>query len=95
MNWKGCAVTAPIGSWRSIAGSTDSATLANIFSPEMVGWRQPCSTSQHPPSWAAEREQNFPVPGDARFRLYPIGDAVVSRDIHAPILDALRLCKDS
>jgi len=29
-----------------------------------------------------------------RFRLYRVGDAVASRDIHAAILDSLRLCKD-
>ena len=28
------------------------------------------------------------------FRLYRIGDAVASRNIHAAIYDALRLCKD-
>ncbi len=27
-----------------------------------------------------------------RFRLYRVGDAVASRDIHAAILDSLRLC---
>jgi hypothetical protein len=32
--------------------------------------------------------------GLARFRLYRIGDAVASRDFHAAILDALRLCND-
>src|SRR3546814_15980870 len=29
-----------------------------------------------------------------RFRLYRIGDAVASRNVHAAIYDALRLCKD-
>jgi hypothetical protein len=94
MNWKGCSVTAPIGPWHSIARSTNPATLANTFSCKMVGWHQPCSTSRHPASWEAEREQDFRVHPDARFRLYRIGDAVASRDVHAAILDALRLCKD-
>jgi len=31
---------------------------------------------------------------DGRYRLYRIGDAVASRNIHAAIYDALRLCKD-
>jgi hypothetical protein len=31
---------------------------------------------------------------DGRFRLFRIGDAVASRNIHAAIYDALRLCKD-
>ena len=31
---------------------------------------------------------------DGRYRLYRIGDAVSSRNIHAAIYDALRLCKD-
>jgi len=31
---------------------------------------------------------------DRRFSLFNIGDSVASRDIHAAILDALRLCKD-
>jgi hypothetical protein len=43
---------------------------------------------------AAGRAQDFRVNPDAWFRLYQIGDAVASRDIHAAILDALRLCKD-
>jgi hypothetical protein len=29
-----------------------------------------------------------------RFRLWRIGDAVASRNIHAAVYDALRLCKD-
>ena len=29
-----------------------------------------------------------------RFQLFRIGDAVASRNIHAAIYDALRLCKD-
>ncbi|MEO3431327.1 NADH:flavin oxidoreductase [Pelagibius sp. CAU 1746] len=31
---------------------------------------------------------------EGRFRLYRIGDAVASRNVHAAIYDALRLCKD-
>jgi len=31
---------------------------------------------------------------EGRFRLYRIGDAVSSRNVHAAIYDALRLCKD-
>jgi N-methyl-L-proline demethylase len=31
---------------------------------------------------------------DGRFRLWRIGDAVASRNIHAAVYDALRLCKD-
>jgi hypothetical protein len=31
---------------------------------------------------------------DGRFRLFRIGDAVSSRNIHAAIYDALRLAKD-
>jgi hypothetical protein len=31
---------------------------------------------------------------DGAFRLYRIGDAVASRNVHAAIYDALRLCKD-
>jgi len=31
---------------------------------------------------------------DGRFRLFRIGDAVASRNVHAAIYDALRLCKD-
>ena len=34
-----------------------------------------------------------PVPGQG-LRLYRVGDAVASRDIHAALLDSLRLCKD-
>jgi hypothetical protein len=31
---------------------------------------------------------------DGRFQLFRVGDAVASRNIHAAIYDALRLCKD-
>ncbi|HUR21981.1 MAG TPA: hypothetical protein VMZ90_14290, partial [Vicinamibacterales bacterium] len=31
---------------------------------------------------------------DGKFQLFRIGDAVASRNIHAAIYDALRLCKD-
>jgi hypothetical protein len=31
---------------------------------------------------------------DGRYRLFRIGDAVSSRNVHAAIYDALRLCKD-
>ena len=31
---------------------------------------------------------------DGRYRLFGIGDAVASRNVHAAIYDALRLCKD-
>jgi len=42
----------------------------------------------------AGRPQEVAFNPTGRFRLYRIGDAVASRDIHAAILDALRLCKD-
>jgi 2,4-dienoyl-CoA reductase-like NADH-dependent reductase (Old Yellow Enzyme family) len=35
-----------------------------------------------------------PSAGEGSFRLYRIGDAVASRNIHAAIYDAIRLCKD-
>ncbi len=38
------------------------------------------------------RPQPGPPPGGDGFRLYRIGDAVASRNIHAAILDARRLC---
>ena len=31
---------------------------------------------------------------DGEYRLFPVGDAVASRDTHAAMLDAIRLCKD-
>jgi hypothetical protein len=40
----------------------------------------------------AGKEQADGSPGS--FRLYRIGDAVASRNIHAAIYDALRLCKN-
>ncbi len=43
---------------------------------------------------AAGAPQAVTVNPEGRFRLYRIGDAIASRDIHAAILDALRLCKD-
>ena len=35
-----------------------------------------------------------PQPAPKGMRLYKVGDAVAGRDIHAALLDALRLCKD-
>jgi 2,4-dienoyl-CoA reductase-like NADH-dependent reductase (Old Yellow Enzyme family) len=40
------------------------------------------------------RPQNGLANPDGAYRLYRIGDAVASRNIHAAIFDALRLCKD-
>jgi hypothetical protein len=34
------------------------------------------------------------APDSGAFQLFRIGDAVASRNIHAAIYDALRLCKD-
>lgn len=42
----------------------------------------------------AGRPQNLVANPEGRFRLYRIGDAVTSRNIHAAIYDALRLAKD-
>jgi 2,4-dienoyl-CoA reductase-like NADH-dependent reductase (Old Yellow Enzyme family) len=42
----------------------------------------------------AGRPQTLVTDPDAAFRLYRIGDAVTSRNIHAAIYDALRLAKD-
>ena len=42
----------------------------------------------------AGRQQRVVANPDGAYRLYRIGDAVSSRNIHAAIYDALRLCKD-
>ena len=42
----------------------------------------------------AGRSQEIATNPEGRFRLFRIGDAVSSRNIHAAIYDALRLCKD-
>jgi hypothetical protein len=42
----------------------------------------------------AGRPQELVANPEGTFRLYRIGDAVASRNIHAAIYDALRLCKD-
>ena len=42
----------------------------------------------------AGRPQEVVRNADGRFRLFRVGDAVASRNIHAAILDALRLAKD-
>jgi len=46
------------------------------------------------PALIAGRAQAIIVNPQASFRLFRIGDAVASRNIHAAIYDALRLCKD-
>jgi 2,4-dienoyl-CoA reductase-like NADH-dependent reductase (Old Yellow Enzyme family) len=40
------------------------------------------------------RPQNLTRNPEGRYHLYRLGDAVAGRDIHAAILEALRLCKD-
>ncbi len=42
----------------------------------------------------AGRKQDLRTNPDGRFALFRIGDAVSSRNVHAAIYDALRLCKD-
>ncbi len=42
----------------------------------------------------AGRPQTLAANPEGRYRLYRIGDAVSSRNIHAAVYDALRLCKD-
>jgi hypothetical protein len=42
----------------------------------------------------AGEPQTIAANGEGSFQLFRIGDAVASRNIHAAIYDALRLCKD-
>ena len=42
----------------------------------------------------AGQPQTIATNPDGAFQLFRIGDAVASRNIHAAIYDALRLCKD-
>ncbi len=46
------------------------------------------------PAFIAGRPQQIVRNPDGGFRLFRIGDAVASRNIHAAIYDALRLCKE-
>jgi len=46
------------------------------------------------PALIAGHPQTIRTIPDGRFQLFRIGDAVASRNIHAAIYDALRLCKD-
>ena len=46
------------------------------------------------PALIAGRPQGLVSNPTGRFQLFRIGDAVSSRNIHAAIYDALRLCKD-
>ena len=43
---------------------------------------------------AANMPQNLNTNPSGSFRLYRVGDAISSRDIHTAIYDSLRLCKD-
>ena len=43
-------------------------------------------------SLIAVRPQEITANPDGKFHLFRIGDAVASRNIHAAIYDALRLC---
>jgi len=43
---------------------------------------------------AANMPQNLSTNPSGSFRLYRVGDAISSRDIHTAIYDSLRLCKD-
>ena len=44
------------------------------------------------PDLLRRRPQSARPNPDGRFELYRVGDAVASRNVHAAILDALRLC---
>jgi 2,4-dienoyl-CoA reductase-like NADH-dependent reductase (Old Yellow Enzyme family) len=46
------------------------------------------------PALIAGRPQEIATNRDGAFRLYRVGDAVASRNVHAAIYDSLRLCKD-
>ena len=46
------------------------------------------------PALLAGRPQQVRTNPDGQFQLFRIGDAVSSRNVHAAIYDALRLCKD-
>lgn len=46
------------------------------------------------PALIAGQPQSIRTNPDGKFQLFRIGDAVASRNIHAAIYDALRLCKD-
>jgi len=46
------------------------------------------------PALIAGRPQEIAANAEGAFRLFRIGDAVASRNVHAAIYDALRLCKD-
>jgi 2,4-dienoyl-CoA reductase-like NADH-dependent reductase (Old Yellow Enzyme family)/thioredoxin reductase len=46
------------------------------------------------PALIAGRPQGLAANPEGRFQLFRIGDAVASRNIHAAVYDALRLCKD-
>ncbi|MBL8893090.1 MAG: FAD-dependent oxidoreductase [Rhizobiales bacterium] len=46
------------------------------------------------PALIAGQPQTIRTNPDGKFQLFRIGDAVASRNIHAAIYDALRLCKD-
>lgn len=47
-----------------------------------------------PEALAANRPQTVKTNPSGAFRLFRVGDAVTSRNIHAAIFDSLRLCKD-
>ena len=50
------------------------------------------STQAHLDALVEGLPQDLELNPEGRFRLYRVGDAVASRDIHAAILDSLRLC---
>jgi hypothetical protein len=59
--------------------------------PGLFAALKPVSVNRGVTDLAATRAAK-PQPGGQGLRLFKVGDAVASRDIHAALLDALRLC---
>ena len=77
----------------------DSVVIENGTSPvtETYDNLRPASSNDGVPdidALAAGCKQGFTVDSADKFRLYRIGHTVASCDLHAAILDALRLCTD-
>ena len=90
---------AMVGFGGGLAGVGLALFLANainqaITNAQLDGSAQLGFLPLNPGALLQGEPQPAPSNPDGRYRLYRVGDAVASRNIHAAIFDSLRLCKD-
>ena len=92
--WRGCAASTPTSSSSGTSTTSSSSTARCPTTSSTSTWCRTRATSARSTTarcWPSAAQTVSSNP-DGRFQLFRIGDAVASRNIHAAIYDALRLC---